>query len=195
MILTSPSDWVRPIFIFCKLQFKETDYACKVFKNVTIFISVSGKTLRVWHNRSMLVCVITEQLWTKRVNVQRFLWPVSHGKTLSLASATNKYVSSLSWLWRLMRRSIRNFNIPKQPPWHLNFLRHAWSESSFPLSRGSRWVSHCPTRASFFSLPSFPTIQRGLCGGERSSPYKLPHGSGQMPLPKRKCFANIWCVD
>ena len=113
VILTSSSDWVRPIFIFCKLQFKETDYACKVFKNVTIFISVSGKTLRVWHNRSMLVCVITERLWTKRVNVQRFLWPVSHGKTLSLASATNKYVSSLSWLWRLMRRSIRNFNIPK----------------------------------------------------------------------------------
>ena len=89
-----------------------------------------------------------------------------------------------------MRRSIRNFNIPEQPPWHLNFLRHAWSDSSFLLSRDSRWVSHCPTRASFFSLPSFPTIQRGLCGGERNSPYKLPHGSGQMALPKRKCFAN-----
>ena len=48
--------------------------------------------------------------------MQRFLWPVSHGKTLSLVSATNKDVSSLSWLWRLMRRSIRNLNIPKQPP-------------------------------------------------------------------------------
>ena len=94
-----------------------------------------------------------------------------------------------------MRRSIRNFNIPKQPPWHLNFLTHAWSDSSIVLSRGFRWVSQCPTRASFFSLPSFPTIQRGLCGGERNSPYKLPHGGGQMPLPKRKCFANIWCVD
>ena len=74
VILTSSRDWVRPIFIFCKLQLKETDYACKVFKNVTISISVSGKTLRLWYNRSMLVCVITEQLWT---NVLTFLNMIS----------------------------------------------------------------------------------------------------------------------
>ena len=115
MILASSSDWVRPIFIFCKLQFKETDYACIV----------------------------------KFSRMSRF----SSGFRVKL-------------------------------------LRHAWSDSSFLLRRGSRWVSHCPTRASFFSLPTFPTIQRGLWGGERNSPYELPHGSGQMPLPKRKCFAN-----
>ena len=38
------------------------NYACKVFKNVTIFVSVSGKALGFRHNRSVLVCVITEQL-------------------------------------------------------------------------------------------------------------------------------------
>ena len=45
-------------------------------------------------------------------------------------------------------------------------------------------------RALPFSLSPASLRQRGLCGGERNSRYKLPHGSGQMALPKRKCFAN-----
>ena len=38
----------------------EKNYDCKVFKNVPIFFSVLGKTLRLRHSRSGLVCVTSE---------------------------------------------------------------------------------------------------------------------------------------
>ena len=51
---------MRPI-IFAIFNLAK-NYAYKVFKNVTIFVSVSGKAMGLRHNRSVLVGVITEQL-------------------------------------------------------------------------------------------------------------------------------------
>ena len=51
---------MRPI-IFAIFNLAK-NYARKVFKNVTIFVSVSGKAMGLRLNRSVLVGVITEQL-------------------------------------------------------------------------------------------------------------------------------------
>ena len=83
---------------------------------------------------------------------------------------------------------------PPPTPGHLNFLRYAWSNSPSLLRKGPRWVSHCPPRASFFFIPSFPMIQRGLRGWKRNSPYTLrPNVVVNWLSQRRNVLKIIWC--
>ena len=108
-----------------------------------------------------------------------------------LYGPANKACSCCFW--------IRNFNIPQGPaPLHLGIWTF-WDTPDQILLLSSAKIpagSHCPPRASFFFLPSFPTIHRGLGGGKRNSPYTLRSNVVAKWLSQRRNVLKIlWCVD
>ena len=111
--------------------------------------------------------------------------------SMYLYGSANKACSCCCW--------IRNFNIPQSPapyPWAFELFKARLIKFSFsPPQRPPLGIPLSPARF-LFSLPSFPTIQRGLCGGKGNSPYTLrPNVVVKWLYQRRNILKIICCVE